>query len=174
MMSRALLITGAPGSGKSTLLDRLGTLLEIDEVSFGAVECDELGWGWPYPSLSEVLPRPAAVTALERQAERNLILVVATTENDRELQQVIDAIDCEQTLVVGLRAPAETVACRIADREPDEWPGKQQLVDHARELAPVIPGLNRVDAVVDTAGRPSPTTASEVHNLLKAWLARHR
>lgn len=174
MTSHALLVIGAPGAGKSTLLDTLGMILEIDEMSFGAVECDELGRGWPYASLPEVLPRLAAVTALQRDAERSLILVGATTENDRELERVIDAIDCERTLVVCMRAPAEVVARRVADREPDEWPGKQQLVDHARDLALVIPELSRVDAVVDSSEQPVPATASEVHRLLKTWLERNR
>jgi energy-coupling factor transporter ATP-binding protein EcfA2 len=169
---QALLITGAPGSGKSTLLDTLSTLLEIDEVTFGAVEGDELARGWPYPSLPEVLPRLAALTALQREAGRNLMLVVATTENDGELEQVIEAIGAERTLVVCLRAPAEVVAARVAAREPEEWPGKQSLVDHASDLALAMPALRRIDAIVDTLGRPAQTVASEVHGLLKAWVGR--
>jgi energy-coupling factor transporter ATP-binding protein EcfA2 len=108
--SQALLITGAPGAGKSTLLNMLSTLLEIDGMTFGAVECDELARGWPYPSLLEVLPRLAAVTALQRQAGRALILVVATTEDDSDLQLSLRRIDA----VIDSSGPsARTVATEV-------------------------------------------------------------
>jgi energy-coupling factor transporter ATP-binding protein EcfA2 len=89
--ARALLIIGAPGSGKSTLLDTLRTRLEIDQVVFGAVECDELGRGWPYPPLLAVLARLTAVTTLQHEAGCGLLLIVATPETDDELQRVITA-----------------------------------------------------------------------------------
>jgi energy-coupling factor transporter ATP-binding protein EcfA2 len=170
--SEALVITGAPGSGKSTVLGMVGTLLEIDGIAFAAVECDELARGWPYPPLPEVLARLAAVTALQRQAGRSLTLVVATTETDGELEQVIEAIGAERTLVVCLRAPADVVAGRVGAREPDAWPGKQHLVAHACVLALQIPDLGRIDAVIDSSAQLPATVAGEVHGLLRGWTRR--
>ena len=37
-VSVALILTGALGSGKSSVLEALSTLLEVDEVAFGALE----------------------------------------------------------------------------------------------------------------------------------------
>lgn len=172
MAGHALLIIGAPGAGKSALLDALSTRLEINDVTFGAVECDELSRGWPYPPLDEALPRLATVTDLQRQAGRSLLLVVATPETRGELDAVIDAINAEHTLVLCLRAPANVVAARVEAREPDRWPGKRPLINHARELADTIPTLGAINAVLDSSQRPVEELASEVLGLLKDWVSR--
>jgi chloramphenicol 3-O-phosphotransferase len=165
-MRSALIITGSPGSGKSSVLDALGTLLEIDETVFAAIESEHLARGWPWLSISDSLPQLAAVAALQRAAGRDLFLVVATTETALELQAVIDALAVERVLVVCLYAPPEVVARRVAAREPDAWPGKVPLVAHARELARSIPAVVGIDVVVDTDGRTAIDVAAEVRALL--------
>ena len=165
-MSAAVILTGSPGSGKSSVLDALSTLLEIDATEFGAIEAEQLARGWPWLALSDVLPQLAVVAASHRGAGRQLFLVVATTETSAELQRVIDAVAVDRTLVVCLYAPPEVVAARIADREPDAWPGKQPLIAHARELAMAIPAIAGIDVVVDTDGRPAVEAAARVRALL--------
>jgi chloramphenicol 3-O-phosphotransferase len=165
-MSAALILTGSPGSGKSSVLDALSTLLELDETVFAAIESDQLVRGWPWLALSDALPQLAAVTALQRAAGRDLFLVVATTETSFELQGVIDALAVDRTLVVCLYAPPDVVAGRIADREPEAWPGKQRLTAHARELAMAIPAIAGIDVVVDTDGRSAVEVAAQVRGLL--------
>jgi hypothetical protein len=66
---------------------------------------------------------------------------VATTETAAELQGVVAAVDAARVIVVCLRPSPERAAPPIAAREPDAWPGKQRLIDHARMLAHSIPAI---------------------------------
>jgi chloramphenicol 3-O-phosphotransferase len=166
-MSAALILTGAPGSGKSSVLDALSTLLEIDETAFGAIESEQLARGWPWLAASDWLPQLAAVIDLQRAAGRDLFLVTATTETQLELRGVIDALAVDHVIVVCLQAPAEVVAGRIADREPDAWPGKDPLIAHARQLARSMPAIAGVDVVLDTDGRSPVQVAAQVRELLR-------
>jgi hypothetical protein len=166
-MSAALIMTGAPGSGKSSVLDALSTLLEIDTTVFGAIESEQLARGWPWLASSDWLPQLAAIIALQHSAGRDFFLVVATTETQRELQGVIEALSVDRVIVVCLEAPPDVVASRIADREPDTWPGKAALIAHARKLARSIPKIAGIDAVFNTDGRAAVEVAAQVHGLLR-------
>lgn len=165
-MSGALILTGAPGAGKSDVLDALSTLLEIDRVRFGAIETEQLARGWPWLPLTHSLRQLTAVIELQREEGRNLFLVVATTEGERELCAVVDAVAADQVVVVCLAAPPDLVAARVAHREPDWWPGKVGLVEHARELADVIPSIAGIDLVLSTVDRGAPEVAAEIRELL--------
>ena len=103
-----------PGSGKSSVLDALSTLLEVDEVAFGAIE------------------------------------IVAA----------------ESVLVACLTASPELAAARVARREPDAWPGKPALVEHARKLAREIPLLSGIDVVLSASDRDPVDVATEIRELL--------
>jgi energy-coupling factor transporter ATP-binding protein EcfA2 len=162
----ALLLTGAPGSGKSSVLEALSTLLEVDGVAFGALEAEQLAWGWPWLSASEWLPQLTVVISLQRAAGRRLFLVAATVETQPELQGVIDALAVDRVVVVCLQASPEVVARRIADREPDAWPGKAPLISHARDLAESIPSIPSINAILGTDGRSPVEVAGEVYDTL--------
>jgi chloramphenicol 3-O-phosphotransferase len=95
-----------------------------------------------------------------------MLLVVATTETDEELQAIVDVVADDRVLVVCLSAPGEEAARRVAEREPDSWPGKPALVEHARRLAHDIPLLRAVDVVVRTGDRRAEDVAAEVRELL--------
>jgi chloramphenicol 3-O-phosphotransferase len=166
-MSGALILTGAPGSGKSSVLDALSTLLEFEEVPFGAVESEQLARGYPWLSEVEWIPQLAAVVGLQRHVGRETFLVVATTEDEHQLRAVIEAVAAERTLVVCLVAPAEVVAGRVAEREPDSWPGKGPLIEHAQVLATEIPMISRIDLVISTDGRTAVDVAAEVRDALR-------
>ena len=47
-----LLVIGAPGAGKTSLLEALANELERERIAFGALESEQLAWGYP------LLPRP--------------------------------------------------------------------------------------------------------------------
>jgi hypothetical protein len=146
----------------------LCTLLEIEGIPFGALETEQLAHGWPSLSSAEWIPQLAAVISLQRQAGRDTFLLVATTETEQQLQAVVDAAADDRVLVVCLSASSSLAARRVAEREPDSWPGKLALVEHARKLAHDIPLLPSVDVVVRTDDRSADDVAAEVKELLAA------
>ncbi|MGA2471200.1 MAG: hypothetical protein ABSG64_10975 [Solirubrobacteraceae bacterium] len=170
-MTRALVIIGAPGAGKSSVLEALTTLLEVDGIEYGAIESEQLAWGAPLLGAGEWIPQLGAVVALQRQAGRSLFLIAATTETAGELRDVTAAVGAESVAVVCLAASPEVVAARIAQREPDRWPGKQQLIAHARQLARSIPAIEGIDLVIDTEQRDAADVAEEIREALATLLA---
>jgi cytidylate kinase len=169
MTTMAVVLTGAPGTGKSSVLDKLATLLEIDGVKFGALESEQLGWGSPWLYGEPRLRQLRAVVDLQRQAGRRRFLIAATTETTEELAAIRDAIAVDQVVSVLLCAPARVVAARIAAREPDAWPGKQRLIEHARHLAVSMRDLAGVDIRIDTADREAGDVAVELREALRPY-----
>jgi len=166
-MSRAVILTGAPGAGKSSVLEKLSTLLELDRVEFAAIESEELARGWPWLSHDQVMEQLAAVVALQKKAGRERFLVVATIENQHELEAVQCAVAADRVFVVCLSAPPELVAQRVANREPDTWPGKKALIEHARLLAEQIPQIAGIDLSVSTVGRSPDDVALELRPIAR-------
>ena len=162
------MLTGAPGAGKSSVLEALSGLLEEAGVAHGALESEQLAWGAPWLADDAVCAQLAAVCELQRAAGRRLFLVSATTETQAELRGVVTAIGAERTLVACLAADPGTVAARIAAREPDWWSGKARLIEHARELAGVIPALPGVEVVVSTEGETARDVAGRVRDAMAA------
>jgi predicted ATPase len=68
-MTGAVILIGAPGSGKSSVLDALATRLEIDGVSHGAIESEQLAQGFPLLPGDSWTEQLAAVLTLQRDAE---------------------------------------------------------------------------------------------------------
>ncbi|MGA8335221.1 MAG: hypothetical protein WB761_10785, partial [Solirubrobacteraceae bacterium] len=76
-------------------------------------------------------------------------------------------------LVVCLAASTDIAAERVAAREPDSWPGKAALVDHARTLAqqiPAIPGLDLVISTVDRAAADVAARSGRLFGITESWL----
>ena len=169
MTTWAMLLTGAPGAGKTSVLEKLATLLEIEGVEFGGLESEQLGWGLPWLSGEPWLGQLRAVLDLQRQAGRRRFLIAATTETSDELAAVRDAIAAEQLVAVLLTVPPEVAAARIDAREPDTWPGKQGLIDHAGQLAVSMRDLAGIDIRIDTDGREVGAVASELREALRPY-----
>lgn len=164
--STAIVITGAPGAGKSSVLERLATLLETEGVAFGALESEQLAWGSPWLDNEPWLSQLAAVMRLQRDAGRSLFIVAATTETSRQLEAVHEAIAAERRISVLLEAPPDVVASRIAAREPDLWPGKQQLIAHGRQLATEMLSLEGIDIRLSTDHQDVTTIAASLRQAL--------
>jgi gluconate kinase len=169
MTTMAVVLTGAPGAGKSSVLDRLATLLEIEGVEFGALESEQLGWGSPWLDGEPWLRQLRAVVELQRQAGRRRFLIAATTETTEELAAVREAIAVDQVVSVLLGASAEVVAARIDAREPDAWPGKERLIEHARHLAVSMRDLAGIDIRIGTADRDAGDVAGELREALRPY-----
>ena len=167
-MVAALVLTGAPGAGKSSVLDALTTLLEVDGTAYGAIESELFARGSPWLPAADWLPQLRAVVALQREAGRELLLVVATTETADELRGVVEALAADVLVAVCLDAAPDVVAARIEQREPDAWPGKQALIENARRLARRIPAIEGIDLVIETEGRSPVDVAGDVREELRA------
>ena len=167
------MLIGAPGAGKSSVLEAVTSRLEARGVSYGAIESEELSRGWPLLPAESWIAQLAAVLRLQRERGRTLFLVAATTETAEESGGVLNALSADEVLVVCLEASPDIVASRIAEREPDRWPGKQRLIAHARELALSIPQIQAIDLRIDTEGREPDDVAAEVEHELVA-LSDHR
>ncbi len=142
-----------PGAGKSSVLEKLATLLEIDGIPFGALESEQLGWGSPWLYGESWLKQLRTVLELQRQAGRRMFLIAATAETTKELSALVEAIAVDEAASVLLSAPADVLAARIDARGPDVWPGKLQLVEHARDLATSRQDLAGIDLRINTEGR---------------------
>jgi hypothetical protein len=158
----ALVLIGPPGAGKSAVLDALATMLETEGVEHAAIESEELTRGHPPLANTALAEQLAAVLEIQRSAGRRLFLVAFTAESAEQLRAVVAATAAERCLVVCLRAPAEVLAARVREREPDHWPGKAALIEHARALAPAVPALAGIDTIVDTDGRDAEGVACAV------------
>jgi len=163
----ALILIGAPGSGKSSVLEALMTLLEIEGVEYGAIESEQLSLGSPLLSGRDWTRQLEAVLALQRDSGRSRFLVVATVENEHELGDVARAAGADASLVACLLASPDTVAARIARREPDHWPGKARLTAHARELAETVPAMAGIDLRIDTEQRSPDQAAAEIQTEMR-------
>ncbi|MBN9621401.1 MAG: hypothetical protein J0H06_00370 [Actinobacteria bacterium] len=167
-MVAALVLTGAPGAGKTSALLELGTRLEIEGVQYGAIESEQLTMGSPVLSNEELIPQLAAVLRLQREAGRRLFLIVATIESEADLRGVVDAARADKVLVVCLRASPDTVAARVESREPNSWPGKGALIEHARELAVLVPQIDGIDLVIDTDAQSRDGVVEQILDALAA------
>ena len=167
-MVSAVILTGAPGSGKTSVLVELGTRLEIDGHPYGATESEQLAQGSPLLGDEEWIPQLAAVLRLQREAGRRLFLIAATVESAAALRGVVAAAGADKTLVVCLRADAETLEARLDEREPLWWPGKQPLIERARGMAERVPALPGIDLLIDTESVDRDEAVAQVIGALAA------
>jgi chloramphenicol 3-O-phosphotransferase len=150
------------------VLDALATRLEIDGVAHGAIESEQLARGFPLLAGEDWIAQLAAVLEVQRRAGRSLFLIAATSETGEELSGVVAAARADRSLVVCLTAPADVLATRLERREPDRWPGKRGLIEHARTLAATMPRLVGIDLTIDTSARDAEHSAREVYEQMQA------
>jgi gluconate kinase len=155
-------LIGAPGTGKSSVLERLATLLEINGVSFGALESEQLAWGVPLLGAEDWIAQLEALLALQQRTGRRLFLLAATVEDEQELRSLLEAIPAQRVLVACLSAPEDMVAERLQARESDAWPGKGRLIEHARRLSRTTPRFEGIDLLLDTAAQTEGQVADAV------------
>jgi dephospho-CoA kinase len=166
MATVGVIVTGAPGSGKSVTLQALSDLLTDLAVEHGAIESEQLAWGYPWLPFGDMVGQLQAVLAAQARIGRRLFLVAATPETDEQLDALVEAVGGESVLVVALRASSDVVAERLLRREPAEWSGLARLTEHARYLTETTPHLRRVDTVIDTQDRSPSDVARLIYEAM--------
>ena len=147
---RAVVLIGSPGVGKSTTVTLLADSLEAEGVANAVVEVESLARAFPYPPLAQALDALPRVIELHRDAGHDLLLAVATPEDQGELDALLGALGSADVTVVRLTARPRTAARRITAREPANWPGLSQLRDRACDLGARLDALVHVDRVIGT------------------------
>jgi len=166
-VSGAAVIFGAPGAGKTTVLERTADRLEAEQVTFGALESEQLAWGFPLLAFDRIVEQTAAVLQLQRRGGRRLFLLAVTVEGAAELGSFCSAIPARPLLTVALDARPQTCAARIEAREPESWTGRAELVRRARTIAQAV---TQIDAQlrIDTELVDPETAARRVVQALRA------
>jgi hypothetical protein len=151
------------------VLQALANLLEVEAITFGALDSEQLAWGSPWLENEPWLAQIRAIFDIQRRAGRSRFLVAATIETTAALRALRQAIAVDQAIAVLLNASPDVVAARIDAREPDTWVGKQALIDHARHLAASMEDLSGIDLRVSTAGRDAQDVATELRESLRSY-----
>ena len=128
----------------------LSDSLERDGLAHAVVEVESLARAFPYPAFEQALASLPHVVELHRGAGHGLLLAAATPENQSELDALLEALHCSQTIVIRLDVPPEIGVARITAREPEDWTGLAQLRATARGLGAELETLVGVDRVIQT------------------------
>ncbi len=156
----AVVITGPPGAGKSAVLTALVDDLIGDDVANAALDVDEVVRSHPVLDAAPWRRQVGGIAALFRDAGHRLLIVAETLETDADTARLLDVLGADEHLLVRLEAPADTLAARIVEREPESWSGRGALAAQARRLAGTMPALRGVDLVLSTEGeRPEAIAA---------------
>jgi broad-specificity NMP kinase len=162
----ALLIIGPPGAGKTEVLAALSDALVADEVRHATIEVEALTSAYPALADDQWDEPVRAVCALYRRFAYELLLLTATVESQQDLDAVLAAIDADSHSVVRLEADPVTLRRRIADREPEDWPGLDRLLAAADRLVPVNAGLDGIALAVSTEGARPAAVAERIRDAL--------
>jgi hypothetical protein len=144
-------ITGPPGAGKTEVLVR-HVALEVEAVTAAHPALSDDAWSEPVRALS----------ALYRRLGYERLLVTATVESQRDLDEVIAAVAPEEHAVVRLEAEPATLRRRIVEREPDGWPGLDGLLASTGRIAPVVAELDGVVLALSTENARAPAVAARI------------
>jgi hypothetical protein len=166
----ALVLTGPPGAGKTDVLGALSDQLVADDVRHATVEVEALTAA--YPALDdERWPAPVrAVCELYRRFGYERLLVTVTVETHRDLDATVAAIGADSCAVVRLEADPATLRERIVAREPDGWPGLDELLAPSERLSPLIAALDGVDLALSTDGERPESIAERIRSAFASAL----
>ena len=164
----AVVITGPPGAGKSSVLTALTDALSDDDIAHAAVEVEALAWTHPALTEEQWRRQLRLNCRLYRDAGHTLLLLAQTLETDDDVAELLAAVDADDSVLVRLEAPPQTLAERIIEREPASWSGLPGLVEHARELATSMPDLTGVKLVLSTEGQRPEEVAARIRAALPA------
>jgi chloramphenicol 3-O-phosphotransferase len=170
----AVVITGPPGAGKTSVLTALTDALSDDDIAHAAVEVEMLVWTHPALTDEQWRRQLRLNCRLYRDAGHTLLLLAQTLETDDDVAELLAAVDADDTLLVRLEAPPQTLAERIVEREPASWSGLSGLVEHAQELAASMPELAGIDLVLSTAEQRPDEVAARIRAALPVREIRTR
>lgn len=166
----ALVLIGPPGAGKTDVLGALSDQLIADGVRHAAVEVEAITSAHPPLDDDQWTAPVRAVCQLYRHFGYPLLLVTVTVESQADLDATLAAIDADRHAVVRLEANPATLRARITAREPDGWPGLDELLTACTRLSPVIAGLDGIEITLNTDGQRPELIAARIRAALGSAL----
>jgi DNA polymerase III delta prime subunit len=168
----ALLITGPPGAGKTEVLAALSDVLVADDIRHASIEVEALTSAHPALDDDQWTAPVRAVCGLYREFGYELLLASATVETQPDLDAVLAAIDAAHHAIVRLEADPDTLRKRIVEREPDGWPGLDELLAAAERIAPEIAHLDGIALVLSTERAQPQAVADSIRGAFPDYLRR--
>jgi hypothetical protein len=164
-MVPTLVVSGPVGVGKTSVALEVSELLEAAGVAHAVVDLDALAWCFPRPADDRfntglALRNLAAVWANYQAAGAGCLVIARVIESHDDLAGFRAAIPGAEIVVVGLRAPIETLVERVNRRELGA--AKTWHVRRAAELATQMDRHLVEDHLVETADRSIIEIAEEV------------
>jgi shikimate kinase len=158
-----LVISGVVGSGKSTTGRLVAHVLRERDVPFALVDYEWLAESWPRPVDDPWNGRVASLNLAavwrnfaDSGADR--LVVCQTLELRSHLAGIRAAVPDADCTVVWLRAPLDTVLCRIRARQPDpDW-----YLHAAERQSERIDPTRVADLVVDNGTRSPLEVAQKI------------
>lgn len=166
----ALVLTGPPGAGKTDVLAALSDRLIAGDVRHATVEVEALTSAFPALSDEQWTEPVRAVCGLYRRFGYELLLVTLTAETQADLDATVAAIGADEHVVVRLHAERATLRDRITVREPDGWPGLDELLAASERLNRSIATLDGIALSLSTDRERPETIAERIHTAFPAAL----
>jgi hypothetical protein len=166
----ALVLTGPPGAGKTAVLEALSDSLVLEDVRHAVVETEALTSAHPALDDEQWRAPVAAVCGLYRDFGYELLLVAVTVEADEDLRALVHAVGADEHVVVRLEAEPATLRRRIIEREPDGWPGLDELLSASERLGPIIANLDGIALALSTEGQRPGAVAARIRDAFPAAL----
>ena len=162
-----VVLTGVYGVGKSSVVEAMAELLEIDAVSYGAIDVDWLSW-FDVPGVGDEAARRIIFSNLKSVTDNYLeagvmrFLLAWSIRDQADLEALRDTLTFPLR-AIHLTASIETIRDRLA---PAVTVGRQQDLHNAERLLREGTGSD-VGEVAVANDRPIREVATEILNLLE-------
>lgn len=166
-----VLLNGTVGAGKTTTAHAVSAALSAAGTRHAVIDVDQVRLLWPPPDRDPFQHEVAVanLASLARNYERagaERLVLAGVLEDAQQLA------DYRRVLGAGMRhvlltVQPEVAARRLRARHADDAEGRAWHLRRTGELAAVLRGLQRLDAVIDTSELTPPEVAAQVLAVLE-------